>query len=80
MVSVIWVTAGVGSVVTIRLAPPVVPVMVTVIWPGSMYGLSLGAKGTLTEPVNWPAGMVITEPLDRVTFRSPLDAWVTVAV
>ena len=80
MVSVTWVTAGFGSTVNTRLVPPVVPVTLTLIWLGSMYGLSFGASGTLTVPVNWPAVMVITAPLDRVMVRSLTGACVTVAV
>ncbi|CRM61624.1 hypothetical protein [Pseudomonas sp. 31 R 17] len=80
MVSVICVTAGLGSRVSTRLLPPVMPVTLTLIWLASRYGLSLGARGTLTVPVSWPDGMVITAPLDRVMVRSLVPAWVTVAV
>ena len=80
MVSVICVTAGLGSRVNTRLPPPVVPVTLTLIWLGSMYGLSFGARGTLTVPVSWPDGIVITAPLDKVMVRSLVEAWVTVAV
>ena len=80
MVSVICVTAGLGSMVNTRLPPPVVPVTPTLIWLGSLYGVSLGARGTLTVPVSWPDGIVITAPLDKVTVRSLLDGRVTVAV
>ncbi len=80
MVSVICVTAGFGSIVSTRLLPPVVPVTFTLIWLGSMYGLSFGASGTLTVPVSWPAVMVITAPLDRVMLRSLIGGCVTVAV
>ncbi len=57
-----------------------VPVTLTVIWLASMYGLSLGASGTLTVPVSWPALIVITAPLDRVMLKSLEGACVTVAV
>ena len=80
MVSVIWVTAGVGSMVSTTLPPPVVPVTVTLICDGSIYGLSFGASGTLTLPVVEPAGITITAPLDRVMVRSLRGAWVRFAV
>ncbi|CRM64165.1 hypothetical protein [Pseudomonas sp. 25 E 4] len=50
MVSLTCVTAGVGSVVTTTLPPPVVPVMVAEIDEASRYGVSLPAKVTFSAP------------------------------
>ena len=66
-VSAIAVTAGAGLMFNVSKPPPVALASVTDTVPASTYTSSAGA-GTVTVPVVAPVAMVITAPLDSVTF------------
>ena len=66
IVSVTDVTAAAGFTTRDSKLPPVAEAIVAETEPASMYTSSVGA-GTLTVPLEAPAAMLITAPLDSVT-------------
>ena len=66
VVSVMLVVAAVGFTTRDSKLPPVAVAIVAETEPASMYTSSLGAA-TLTVPLEAPAAMLITAPLDSVT-------------
>ncbi|MCY1352122.1 hypothetical protein D9M69_384070 [compost metagenome] len=77
--SVMVVTAGVVFGTKFSKLPPVVLVMV-VLTVLPLLKTSLAEVGTFTEPLVWPAAMVMVEPLDRVTVTGVCAGLVRVAV
>ncbi|MNP36012.1 hypothetical protein D3C76_1293690 [compost metagenome] len=77
--SVMVVTAGVVLGTRFSKLPPVVLVMV-VLTVLPLLKTSLAEVGTFTEPLVWPAAMVMVEPLDRVTVTGVCAGLVRVAV
>ena len=65
-VSVMLVTAGAGLIARLSKLPPTADARVAETDPASAYTVSAGA-GTLTVPLDAPAAILITAPLDRVT-------------
>ncbi|MNT83559.1 hypothetical protein D3C72_2234530 [compost metagenome] len=77
--SVMVVTAGVVPGTRFSKLPPVAPVMVVLTVLPFTY-TSLAAVSTTTVPVVWPASMLMTEPLLKVTVTGVPAGLLNVAV